>query len=359
MKHQRKYPGASAYKDRHGTRRWRFRSRGFTKELGTDYGSDEFERRYDEAINGQKSKAGAGVYRTKAGTVDDLIAQFYKLHFPNIEESTRADYRATIEPLREKHGLKRVAHLRVPHVMKIKAEMAATPQQANKALKRLSQLLDLAVLLEWRPDNPVKAVERFKISNAGYHTWDEGEIEQFYGTYPLGSPAHLAMTLMLYTGASKVDAVKLGQANIIGGRLVYRRQKTRKNPSGIEVDIPIHYDLAAALEHCQGKFTFLETGYGKSRSRNGLGTSMRKWCDKANLPLCSSHGLRKAICRRIAEAGGTVHEIMSVSGHVTVSEAQRYCETFGRKSLADSAFAKLSSTKIEQNLTNHPKRFVK
>lgn len=353
-----KYPHAKSYFDRHGKRRWRYRFKGFSAELGTDYGSDEFEQRYQDAISRQKHKPGAGAERTKPGTFDDLVVHFYKLHFPNIEETTRADYRAVIEPLRKKHGAKRVAHMKVRHVMAIKAAMADTPQQANKTLKRLSQMMDLAVKLEWRPDNPVKGVDHFRIASTGYHTWDEGEIARYYEVHPVGSVAHLAMTLMLYTGAAKVDAVQLGRGNIKNGRIVYRRQKTRKNPDGIEVDIPIHPDLAEALAPVMGQFTFLETKYGRSRTREGLGSSMRKWCDKAGLPLCSSHGLRKAICRRIAEAEGTPHEIMSVSGHVTLAEAQRYCETFGRRALSDSAFEKMDRTKAEQNLTNHPQRFV-
>jgi hypothetical protein len=105
-------------------------------------------------------------------------------------------------------------------------------------------------------------------------------------------------------------------------------------------------------------FTFLETAKGKVRSRKGLGSSMRKWCDQAELPMCSSHGLRKAICRRIAEAGGTPFEIMSVSGQVTLAMAQKYCETFGRRDLADSAFHKIGGTKKEQNVTNLSGRFV-
>ncbi|MWP40291.1 tyrosine-type recombinase/integrase [Rhodobacter sphaeroides] len=109
-----------------------------------------------------------------------------------------------------------------------------------------------------------------------------------------------------------------------------------------------------------GAFTFLQTGQGKSRTATGLGTAMRKWCDKAGLPLCSSHGLRKAICRRIAEAGGEAHEIMSVSGHITLAEAQRYCEDFGRKGLADSAIARLPhGAKGEQKLANHLLRFAR
>lgn len=354
-----KYTNAKPYRDRHGKRRWRYRVKGFTAELGTDYGSDEFESRYQEAENRNKAKGQIGADRTIPRSLDDLVAHFYKLHFPTIEESTRADYRSVIEPLRLKHGKKRIAHLKVRHVMEIKAEMHATPVQANKMLKRLSQMLDLAVQMEWLAANPVKGVKKYATTTDGFHTWDEGEIARFYEVHKLGTPAHTCMTLMLYTGAAKVDAVKLGPANVKNGRISYKRQKTKKNPSGILVDIPIHPELAEVISACRATFTFLETRQSKARTRAGLGSSMRKWCDAAGLPLCSSHGLRKAICRRIAEAGGTPFEIMSVSGQVTLAMAQKYCETFGRRDLADSAFSRLSQTKVEQNLTNHPLRFVK
>tara|TARA_R110002126_G_scaffold68704_1_gene173854 strand:- start:16330 stop:17445 length:1116 start_codon:yes stop_codon:yes gene_type:complete len=354
-----KYPNAKPYRDRHGKRRWRYRVKGFTAELGTDYGSDEFERRYQDAESGSKANGHIGAGRTISGSLDDLVSHFYKLHFPTIEESTRSDYRSVIEPLRIKHGKKRIAHLKVRHVMAIKAEMHETPVQANKMLKRLSQMLDLAVQMEWIAANPAKGVKKFATTTDGFHTWDEGEIERFYQIHKIGTPAHMCMTLMLYTGAAKVDAVKLGPANVKDGRISYRRQKTKKNPSGVLVDIPMHQSLFEAINASPATFTFLETRQGKARTRSGLGTSMRKWCDQAGLPLCSSHGLRKAICRRIAEAQGTPFEIMSVSGQVTLAMAQKYCETFGRRDLADSAFSRMDSTKAEQNLTNHPLRFVR
>lgn len=356
-----RFPFAKSYPDRHGKRRWRFRGKGgFTAELGTDWGSEDFARRYAEAENGQRTKSGAGASKTIPGSFNDLVAQFYALHFPTIQPATRKDYRAVIEPLRLKHGTKQVARFAKIDAMKIKSSLAETPALANKTLKRLAQLMDLAVDIGFRKDNPVKSVERYKLNSAGFHTWDEGEISRFYDVYEPGTVAHLCMTLMLYTGASRADAVKLGWGNIKEGRIEYRRQKTRKNPNGILVSIPVHEFLAETLQTVQqGSFTFLGTIQGKARTATGLGTAMRKWCDKAGLPLCSSHGLRKAICRRIIEAGGQPHELMSVSGHITLAEAQRYAEAFGRKGLADSAIGRLpSGAKTEQTLVNHPKRFA-
>lgn len=257
------------------------------------------------------------------------------------------------------HGHKQVAHLRRRHVLEIKADLAATPSQANKVLKRLSQLMDLAVELEWRSDNPVRGVKRFAIEAGGFHTWDEGEIAKFHRTHSFGSTAYLAMTLMLYTGAARVDVVKLGQGNIKNGRIEYRRQNTKKNPEGAPVSIPIHPELAEVLDRLpQDTFTYLETRHGVARTANGIGTKMRKWCDAAGLPNCSAHGLRKAICRRLAEAGATAPEIMAVSGHTTLAEVQRYIEAFGRQSAADTAIALLPDrAKAEQKLANHPNRF--
>lgn len=356
---KQKFQYARPYKDRHGKRRWRFRHNRVTAELGTTYGSHDFMQKYENAMTKAQGGIVVGIARTKPRTIDDLVARFYALHFPTIGESTRSNYRAVIEPFREKHGGKKVADLRVPHLLKIKADMAGTPSQANKLMKRLSQMMDLAVELEWRPANPVKAIKAFPINSGGFHTWDEGEIEQFLKVHSFGNPAHRAMTLMLYTGAAKCDAVNLGKHSVKNGRLTYRRNKTKKNPNGILIDIPVHPELQRVIDSIPDAFTFLETRSNKARSVKGLGTSMRKWCNKAKLPLCSSHGLRKAICRRIAEAQGTPHEIMSVSGHITLSEAQKYCETFGRKALSDSAFDKMESTKTERKVTNLPARFVK
>ena len=89
------------------------------------------------------------------------------------------------------------------------------------------------------------------------------------------------------------------------------------------------------------RFTFLETRGGKSRSPKGFGNEMRKWCDAAGLPKCTSHGLRKAIARRLAEAGASPHEIMAVTGHSTLEEVNRYTRAANRHTLADDAMNRL------------------
>jgi integrase len=341
-RHKREFPGASPYFDRHGKRRWRFRKNGFSAELGSDYGSPGFVRRYEDAVAGVRSGPGAGAGKTIPKSISDLIAKYYKsVEYLDLKPSTKTTYRGILERLREEHGTKSAITLRRRHVKAMLAAKLDTPSAANNLRDRLKMLMDLAVDLEWRQDNPVILVKPLKVRTKGFHTWSEAEIEQFYKVHKLGTLAHTAMTLMLYTGAARVDAVKLGWGNTKGNRLSYRRQKT-EDDGGVLIDIPIHPTLRAVLDTCGKKaFTFLETNSGKSRSPNGLGNYMRKWCNQADLPKCTSHGLRKAIARRMAEAGASPHAIMAVTGHATLEEVTRYTKDADRPKMADDAITRL------------------
>ncbi|MEM9476179.1 MAG: site-specific integrase [Pseudomonadota bacterium] len=155
--------------------------------------------------------------------------------------------------------------------------------------------------------NPAREVERYRMKNPdGIHTWTEAEIRKFQERWPEGTTADLVIALMLYTGAARSDAVQLGPRNIKDGRLQYERQKM-KGRDGVLVDIPLHPELQRRLEPLMDQDTFLQTDWGKPRSANGLTQSIRGWVEAAKLPHCTSHGLRKACARRLAEAGATPH----------------------------------------------------
>jgi integrase len=68
--------------------------------------------------------------------------------------------------------------------------------------------------------------------------------------------------------------------------------------------------------------------------------------DAAGLPKrCVVHGLRKAAARRLAEAGCTPHEIMSITGHTTLKEVTRYTDAVNRERLARSGMARLKEAR--------------
>lgn len=307
-----------------------------------------------------EKRAGAGAAKTVPGSVNDLVARWYQSpDFRNLAPLTQYGYRQIIEAFRVDHGDKPVKLLARRHVAAILAKKAEAPAAANNLRKRLNQILDFAVSLDWITVNPARLTKPYKVDGDGFHTWTEDEIVRFFAAYEPGTLAHRAVTLMLYTGAARVDAVAIGPMNIKGGRLEYRRQKMQGR-DGMLISIPLHPDLAAVLSDLPKDRPYLTTAYGKSRSPNGLGNLMREWCNAAELPDCSSHGLRKACARRLAEAGATAHEIMSVTGHKTLAEVQRYTEAALREGLADSAFEKLlARPNREQTAVNLPVRFTR
>ncbi len=86
---------------------------------------------------------------------------------------------------------------------------------------------------------------------------------------------------------------------------------------------------------------------------------MRKWCDEAGLPHCTSHGLRKACARRLAEGGASAPQIASITGHKTLSEVQRYIEAANREGMADDGFAMMvTRPNGEQTVANMPTMFA-
>jgi integrase len=354
---RREFPGATPYRDRHGARRWRYRKGAFSAELGRDYGSPDFVRRYEAALRGAR----IGADRLKPGSMAALVASYYdSAGFRSLGASTRATYRNVLERFRERYGEKSAANLERRHVIALVGEKADTPAAANLFLRLLGLLMQHAIDIGLRDDDPTRDVRRFRMANKGAKTWSEDDIARFLEVHQPGTTAYLALMLMLHTGAARVDAVALGWRNIEGGRLRYRRRKMEGRTDRV-VDIPVHPDLAAALADLpRERFTFLETRLGSARSPKALGVTMRAWCDAADLPECSSHGLRKACARRLAEAGATAHEIAAVTGHATISEVQRYTAAADRASLADSAFEKMAARpKRERNVVNHPARFAK
>lgn len=94
--------------------------------------------------------------------------------------------------------------------------------------------------------------------------------------------------------------------------------------------------------------TFLETIRGTPRAPHTLTEMMRDWCEQAGIEArdehgrrLTPHGLRKAMARRLAEAGCTASEIAAVTGHQSLAEVERYTRAYDRGGAAERAMEKL------------------
>jgi integrase len=162
--------------------------------------------------------------------------------------------------------------------------------------------------------------------------------------HPIGSRERLAFALGLFTAQRRGDVVAMGRQHIRNGLLHVTQQKT-----GAALAIPIHAELAAILATVPAtQMTFVTTARGGSFK----GKAFTQWfavaCDRAGLPsACTFHGLRKTACRRLAEAGCTVHEIAAISGHASLKEIERYTKAADQQRLAQAAMARTMAADSE------------
>ncbi len=247
------------------------------------------------------------------------------------------------------HGNKPVARLERRHVREIVAKKAATPAAANNLLHMIRTLMRFAVEEEWRRDDPTVGVKSIHIKSDGFHTWNEEEIRAFEEYWPIGTRQRLAFALLLYTAQRSGDVRLMGRQHIQNGKIRVQQTKT-----GASLLIPIHQALQAVLDkHSLSHMTLVTTARGEPYTRKGFGNWFSDACRAAGLPKgCSAHGLRKAACRRLAEAGCSANTIASISGHKTLKEVSRYTKAADQELLAEAGIQAITSPDGEQKVAN-------
>jgi integrase len=329
--------------DRHGRARWYFRRRGFNKvPLPGLPWSPEFMAAYEQALAGQPVEIGSK--QTKPGTMRALaVSYFNSVAFRSLRPSSQKVYRFLIDRFCQEKGANNVAYGDLPaatmkreHIVKLMAARAEKPDSANGLRKVLRAMMQHAVEIGIRQNDPTRDVKAIKVKTAGIHSWTDDEIKQFEAKYPVETRERLAFALLLGTGQRVSDIVWMGRQHIRGDCIHVRQVKT-----GAELDIPILPELAAILRETPAdNLTFITTKLGKPFTANWFSDWFSGACKEAGLPQCSAHGLRKAAARRLAEAGCTAHEIAAITGHASLREVTRYTKAVDQRRLAAAAIKK-------------------
>ena len=220
----------------------------------------------------------------------------------------------------------------------IRDRKTGLPEAANGRLKALRQVFTFAIAEEHTDKNPARDIPYMRSGNPdGYHTWSIEEVEQYEKRHPIGTRARLALAILLYTAQRKSDIVLFGRQHVRDGWLTFTQQKNRRNKP-VTLSIPIRPELQAVLDASPlGEIVWLHNDLDRPFTAAGFGNKMRDWCDQAELPQCSAHGLRKAAATRLADDGATAYEIMSITGHKTLKQVERYTRAANQKRLAASA----------------------
>ena len=326
-----------AWVDHDGRAHHYFRRPGFPRvRLPGLPWSPSFMAEYEKAISGARTAIGAG--RVKPGSVAAVIAEYKdsREFFGSKSAGTQRTRRGILDRFRAAYGDRPFALLPPEW---IEALLDSKPPHAARSWRAtLRSLCQFGVKRRYLRTDPTPNIKQRAIKGDGFHTWTEDEISQFVRFHPLGTKPRLALALLLYTAQRRSDVVKMGRQHIRDGWLHVKQEKTDK-----PLAIPVHPELRAVLDATPSEhLTFLVTATGKPYGPNHFSETFREWCDAAGLPKrCTAHGLRKAACRRFAEAECSGPEIMSISGHATLKELVRYTKAADQAKMARNAMAKV------------------
>ena len=76
---------------------------------------------------------------------------------------------------------------------------------------------------------------------------------------------------------------------------------------------------------------------------------MREWCDQAELPNCSAHGLRKAGATIAANNGATSRQLMAIFGWESINMAELYTRAADQERLAEGAMHMLDTKALDRS----------
>lgn len=334
MRCKNPFPGVTRITDRHGKVRFRFRRRGFSCYLPGPYASTEFRAAYEAAIDGAKSPVSS---KTPHGTLSWVVEQYLASpRFKNLSDSRKRTIRGQMDWLRAQAGDLPFNMFGTHHIEAL-MDKKSGPSAANAVKKNMSLLFTFAIKRQLGVTfNPARYADRRKENPDGYHTWTEGEIEQFLAYHGPATKPRLVALMALNSGMSRQDLTRVGWQNMKAGRIAYRRGKTL-----VSADLPIMAELAAELRHVPtDQLLIITHGKGLPYKPETLGNWFRDQCKAAGVP-GSLHGLRKAGATRLANAGATPDEIRAYLAHATNKEGSTYTSKADRSRLADSGLAKL------------------
>jgi integrase len=339
-------------KTRHGVVNWYVRrGHGPRIRIKAEYGSQAFWSEYRAALEDTPKPTAAakthslawGLARYRESSAWAALSNATRRQSENI-------YRAVIKtagdvPLRDITG---------DTIKAGRERRAAAPHAANNFLKSMRRFF------KWAADsqggnlvaiNPTIGVKLLKGKNKeGFHTWTDEEIERFEKHWPIGTRERLALHLLLYTGLSRGDVVRLGRQHVSNGVITLRMEKGRGDGVVYPPVLPI---LAATIAASKtGDLTFLVTERGAPFVKESFGNWFREACGAAGCP-GSAHGLRKAAATRCADNGATTHQLMALFGWKTEKMALLYTRKADRKRLALQAAPLLMSAQTSNENLPH------
>ncbi|MGR3515385.1 MAG: tyrosine-type recombinase/integrase [Paracoccaceae bacterium] len=245
-------------------------------------------------------------------------------HWKGLSDETRKNRDAILRRYLKAEGTRSLTSISTTSI-----EAALATKGGNVAANELKALRPVfAHLKSLRiiPRDPTTGIKIARPESNGFPTADASDIKAFRERWQVGTTERLIFDLALYTGAARVDLVRLGRHNISDDVLEFTRHKT-----GVPSLVPLTRDLRAVIAATPDIApAFILKSDGKPYSKEGLGNLFGDAARAAGMK-ARLHGLRKAFCVYWAEQGCSTHQIAAMAGHMTLGEVERYTRAVDRR----------------------------
>jgi integrase len=321
---------------RHGKTVWYLRiGKGHRVRLRAEYGSPDFEAEYHAALSAQPRREKSA---TKEGTLAWLIERYRETGaWTDLSLATRRQRENIFRHILETAGKQPISRITTASIMAGRDRRIDTPSQARHFLDAMRGLFRWAVKAKIvRTDPTIGVDDPPRAKSDGFVPWTEEHVAAYERRWPLGTRERVWLSVLLYTGLRRGDAVRLGRQHVRDGVASIKAEKT-----DTWVTLPILPALAEALDAgpC-GDLTFIAGKNGNPLTKESFGNEFRKACKAAGVP-GSAHGVRKIAATRAANAGATVAQLEAIFGWHGGRMASLYTKSADRRRLSLEAMHKL------------------
>jgi integrase len=322
--------------------------------LAGEPGSPEFLSSLARAQNSHGSRL--------AGTLAGLIRDFEGTkQWRRLAESTKKEYKRVFTFWDGKYGTCPYPALEDKKfradVMKWHDEFSENkPREADNRVAILARVLSWAAKDGPLQTNVLDDFERAYENDRSDIIWLPEHIEAFLQA---ASPEmQFAMVLALHTGQRQADILRMAWSQYDGTCITLRQGKARRlGRVPPPIRIPCTKALKATLDAAQRRAAvMLTTKTGRAFKKRYFAEQWEATCKAAGIAELHFHDLRGTTVTMLAEAGCTLPEIVSITGH-TLRRAQDILEKYLARTskLAESAIAKFENLSV----TDSAKRAAK
>ena len=333
-------------KTRHGGMVWYVRKdkKSARIRIKGEYGSEQFNREYDLAIQGLPIDRSP--HKVRTGSLEWLAQQWQKSSdWHQTAEATKSQRINILDRVIANSGNPPFGAITEASIVKGREDRMATPAAANNFLKTMRGLFSWAKEAGHVQINPTLQVKMLSQATEGFAPWSVGDVLAFRERWALGTRQRLAMELLLWTGLRRGDAVRLGRQHIRNGVAYLKAEKT-----GADLAFPILPVLQDAIDAGPtGDLAFIVTNSGRPMPKESFGTWFREACNQAKVT-GSAHGLRKLSATMAAESGASELQLQSFYGWKNATQSQTYTRKANAEKLSIQLGEKLSGNILSPHL---------